>query len=84
MNVTKRNGATEPFSPSKIEKAVNWAVDGTSVESQEVIDKAILLIYDGIKTSDIQQALIKGAAKLVSATKADASLVSARLLLLDL
>ncbi|MDN8514729.1 ATP cone domain-containing protein, partial [Acinetobacter baumannii] len=53
MNVTKRNGATEPFSPSKIEKAVNWAVDGTSVESQEVIDKAILLIYDGIKTSDI-------------------------------
>ncbi|EPW3497547.1 ATP cone domain-containing protein, partial [Acinetobacter baumannii] len=25
MNVTKRNGATEPFSPSKIEKAVNWA-----------------------------------------------------------
>ncbi|WP_213075420.1 ATP cone domain-containing protein, partial [Acinetobacter baumannii] len=28
MNVTKRNGATEPFSPSKIEKAVNWAVDG--------------------------------------------------------
>lgn len=84
MNVTKRSGVIEPFAQDKIEKAVNWAVEGTSVKAQEVIDSAIMLIYDGIKTSDIQQALIKGASKLVSASKSDASFVAARLLLLDL
>lgn len=84
INVTKRSGATEPFLPSKIEKAVSWATQDTNVSAQEVIDSAIMLIYDGIKTSDIQQALIKAASKLVSATKPDAAYVAARLLLLDL
>ncbi|EXS13088.1 ATP cone domain-containing protein [Acinetobacter baumannii] len=82
--VTKRNGSTEPFSQEKIEKAVIWATKNTNVPPQLVIDNAIMLIYDGIKTSDIQEALISAASKLTSATMTDASFVAARLLLLDL
>lgn len=84
MNVTKRNGAQEPFTQEKIAKAITWATEGTNIKPQEVIDNAIMLIYDGISTSDIQQALIKGASKIVSASKTDAAFVSARLLLLDI
>ncbi|EXT90519.1 ribonucleoside-diphosphate reductase subunit alpha [Acinetobacter baumannii] len=81
--VTKRNGSTEPFSQEKIEKAVIWATKNTNVPPQLVIDNAIMLIYDGIKTSDIQEALISAASKLTSATMTDASFVAAPLLLLD-
>ncbi|MEZ6841382.1 ATP cone domain-containing protein [Acinetobacter baumannii] len=82
--VTKRNGSTEPFSQEKLRKAVIWATKNTNVPPQLVIDNAIMLIYDGIKTSDIQEALISAASKLTSATMTDASFVAARLLLLDL
>lgn len=83
-NVTKRNGTLEPFAQSKIEKAVFWATNGTKISPNDVIANANMLIYDKIKTSDIQQALIKAASKLTSATRHEASLVAARLLLLDL
>lgn len=83
-NVTKRNGTLEPFAQSKIEKAVFWATNDTKISPNDVIANANMLIYDKIKTSDIQQALIKAASKLTSATRHEASLVAARLLLLDL
>lgn len=83
-NVTKRNGSLEPFAQHKIEKAVFWATTDTNISPTDVIDSANMLIYDGINTSDIQQALIKAASKITSATQHQAAKVAARLLLLDL
>ena len=66
MNVTKRNGKLEPFNEDKIKRCAERACDGISdVESVEVVYNARIKLYDGVPTSEIDQALIRSARSLI-------------------
>jgi ribonucleoside-diphosphate reductase alpha chain len=65
--VTKRDGTKETLDLDKFHKVVFWATEGlTGVSASEVEIRSQLQFYDGIKTSDIQETLIKAAADLIS------------------
>lgn len=70
MKVTKANGKREELDISKIFRWVLWAVKSTDKVfaevslTQEIIDEAKLNFYDGIKTEDIQNALVTACEKL--------------------
>ena len=59
-NVVKRNGSVESLNLEKIHKMVEMACDGVAGVSESAIEmNANLQIFDGIKTDDIQEILIK-------------------------
>jgi ribonucleoside-diphosphate reductase alpha chain len=65
--VTKRNGTREPLDLNKFHKVVAWACEGiNSVSESEIELKSHIQFYNGIKTTDIQETLIKAAADLIS------------------
>lgn len=67
IQVTKRNGSKEPLDLNKFHKVVSWACEGLNgVSESEVEIKSHIQFYNGIKTSDIQETLIKAAADLIS------------------
>jgi ribonucleoside-diphosphate reductase alpha chain len=80
IEVVKRNGTTEPLSIEKIHKVVEWACADLNVSQSELETEAHLLLFNGIKTSDIHQALIKAAATLISVEQPQYTFVAARLL----
>ena len=67
MKVTKRNGRTEDFNEDKIKRCAERACDGISldVDSVEVVYNARIKLYDGVPTSEIDQALIRSARSLI-------------------
>ena len=66
-NVVKRNGSVESLNLEKIHKMVEMACDGVAGVSESAIEmNANLQIFDGIKTDDIQEILIKSANDLIS------------------
>lgn len=67
ITVTKRNGTKEPLNIEKIHKVLSWACEGiTGVSVSEIAIKSHIQFYNGIKTSDIQETIIKSAADLIS------------------
>lgn len=81
MNVTKRKGTTEEFNEEKIKACVERACEGlSSTQSREVVYNARINLYDGVKTSEIDTALIKSARFLIE-REPDYRFVAARLLL---
>lgn len=79
--VTKRNGTSEPLNIEKIHRQVMWATEGISgVSSSEVEIKSQLQFYQGIKTKDIQETLIKAAADLISEESPNYQYVAGRLI----
>ena len=65
--VTKRDGRREPLTIDKLHKVVMWACEGiTGVSASEVEIKSHLQFYEGIKTSNIQETVIKSAADLIT------------------
>ena len=65
--VTKRDGSKEPLNIEKLHKVVMWACEGTTgVSASEVEIKSHLQFYNGIKSSDIQETVIKSAADLIT------------------
>lgn len=67
IQVTKRNGNKELLDLNKFHKVVSWACEGLNgVSESEVEIKSHIQFYNGIKTSDIQETLIKAAADLIS------------------
>lgn len=81
MNVTKRSGTTEEFNEDKIKACVERACDGlSSTYSREVVYNARINLYDGVKTSEIDTALIKSARFLIE-REPEYRYVAARLLL---
>ena len=67
IQVTKRNGKREPLDLNKFHKVVAWACEGINTVSESEIElKSHIQFYDGIKTTDIQETLIKAAADLIS------------------
>ena len=67
MKVTKRNGKTEDFNEEKIKRCAERACDGISldVDPVEVVFNARIKLYDGVPTSEIDQALIRSARSLI-------------------
>ncbi|WP_051331784.1 ribonucleotide reductase N-terminal alpha domain-containing protein [Methylocaldum szegediense] len=84
MLVVKRDGSLEPLDVNKIHRAVEWACDGLDVSQSLIETNAHIRLFDGIKTSDIQWALIQSAAELVDVDTPDYTYAAARMLLQSL
>lgn len=79
--VTKRNGQKEYLNLEKMHRVVFWATEGiTGVSASEVEIKSHLQFYSGIKTSDIQETLIKSAADLITEETPNYQYVAGRLI----
>ena len=85
MQISKRNGQLEDYDVEKIHKVVQWATEGLNgVSLSDIEMNANLSLYDGIKTSEIQQILIKSANDLISESAPNYQYVAARLLNMQL
>ena len=81
MNVKKRNNTTEKFDIEKINKVINWAIDGyAGVSLTDIEINAKINITDGVHTKEIHSLLIESAANLISIEKPNYQYVAARLL----
>ena len=79
--IKKRSGEFEKFNIEKINKVINWAIDGiTGVSLSEVEINAKLNIAENITTQDIHQVIIDSAANLISLEKPNYQYVASRLL----
>ena len=78
--VTKRNGSKEPLNIEKLHKVVFWATEGIQgVSASEVEIRSQIQFYNGIKTQDLQETLIKAAADLISEETPNYQYVAGRL-----
>ncbi|TMM43266.1 class 1a ribonucleoside-diphosphate reductase subunit alpha [Colwellia ponticola] len=78
--VTKRNGKKENIDLEKIHRVIAWAADGLEhVSVSQVELKSHIQFYDGIKTEDIHETIIKAAADLISEETPDYQYLAARL-----
>ncbi|MCH2058463.1 MAG: ribonucleoside-diphosphate reductase subunit alpha [Thalassotalea sp.] len=83
--VTKRNGAKEAIDLEKIHKVIAWASEGLEdVSVSQVELKSHIQFYDGIKTEDIHETIIKSAADLISEEAPDYQYLAARLAIFHL
>jgi ribonucleoside-diphosphate reductase alpha chain len=65
MNVTKRNGKTEPFNEDKILACIRRSCDDDETLVQKVYWNTKLNLYDGVKTREIDESVIKSARSLI-------------------
>jgi len=80
LSVSKRDGVKEPLDLDKIHRVITWAAKGLdNVSVSEVEIKSHIQFYDGIKTEDIHETIIKAAADLISEETPDYQYLSARL-----
>lgn len=78
--VTKRDGSTERINLDKIHRVLDWAAEGLhNVSISQVELRSHIQFYDGIKTSDIHETIIKAAADLISREAPDYQYLAARL-----
>jgi ribonucleoside-diphosphate reductase alpha chain len=78
--VTKRNGNKESLDIEKMHRVVFWATEGLNgVSASEVEIKTQIQFYQNIKTSDVQETLIKAAADLISEETPNYQYVAGRL-----
>ncbi|UYU30855.1 class 1a ribonucleoside-diphosphate reductase subunit alpha [Siccibacter colletis] len=83
--VTKRDGATERINLDKIHRVLDWAAEGLeNVSISQVELRSHIQFYDGIKTSDIHETIIKAAADLISRDAPDYQYLAARLAIFHL
>jgi ribonucleoside-diphosphate reductase alpha chain len=85
LYVTKRTGKREIIELDKIHKVITWAAQGlNNVSVSQVEIKAHIQFYDGIKTADIHETLIRSAADLISTDSPDYQYLAARLAIFHL
>jgi len=85
IQVTKRDGRLEPIDLDKIHKVIAWAADGLdNVSVSQVELKSHIQFYEGIKTRDIHETIIKSAADLISETTPAYQYLAARLAIFHL
>ncbi|MEP2616806.1 MAG: class 1a ribonucleoside-diphosphate reductase subunit alpha, partial [Marinomonas sp.] len=85
LTVTKRNGKTESINLEKIHKVIMWAAEGLdNVSVSQVELKAQIQFFEGIRTTDIHETLIKSAADLISENTPDYQYLAARLAIFHL
>ncbi|WP_116473424.1 class 1a ribonucleoside-diphosphate reductase subunit alpha [Zobellella maritima] len=78
--VTKRSGAQEPIDLDKIHRVITWAAEGLdNVSVSQVELRSHIQFYDGIRTEDIHETIIKAAADLISEQTPDYQYLAARL-----
>lgn len=85
IKVTKRDGRLELIDLDKIHKVIEWAahnLDNVSVSQVEL--KSHIQFYEGIKTRDIHETIIKSAADLISEDTPDYQYLAARLAIFHL
>ncbi|MGO1767133.1 MAG: class 1a ribonucleoside-diphosphate reductase subunit alpha, partial [Advenella sp.] len=83
--VTKRDGRKEPIDLDKIHRVITWAAEGLDhVSVSQVELKSHIQFYDGIKTEDIHETIIKAAADLISQATPDYQYLAARLAIFHL
>ena len=77
--VTKRDGRKERINLDKIHRVLDWAAEGLqNVSVSRVELRSHIQFYDGIKTSDIHETIIKAAADLISRDAPDYQYMAAR------
>ena len=85
IHVIKRNGEKTPLNLDKVHAMVEHACRGLAGVSESQVEmNANLQFFDGIKTSDIQEILIRSANDLISLDAPNYQFVAARLLLFGL
>ena len=85
IQVTKRDGRLELIELDKIHKVIEWAAHGLdNVSVSQVELKSHIQFYDGIKTRDIHETIIKSAADLISEDTPDYQYLAARLAIFHL
>jgi ribonucleoside-diphosphate reductase alpha chain len=85
IHVVKRDGQSEPLNLDKIHVMVEHACNGLAGVSESQVEmNAGLQFFDGIKTSDIQEILVRSANDLISLEAPNYQFVAARLLLFSL
>ncbi|MGM8870562.1 class 1a ribonucleoside-diphosphate reductase subunit alpha [Psychrobacter sp. 2Y5] len=85
IQVTKRDGRLEPIDLDKIHKVIEWAAhDLNNVSVSQVELKSHIQFYEGIKTRDIHETIIKSAADLISEETPDYQYLAARLAIFHL
>ena len=85
IQVTKRNGTKEPIDLEKLHKVVFYATEGIKgVSASEVEIKSSLQLFNGIKSSEIQETLIKSAADLITEETPNYQWVAGRLIVYHL
>ena len=81
IQITKRDGTKEDLDVEKMHKVVFWATEGiTGVSASEVELRSQIQFYGNIKTTDIQETLIKSAADLISEDNPNYQYVAGRLI----
>ena len=85
LSVCKRNGRKEPLDLEKIHRVITWAAEGLdNVSVSQVELKSHIQFYDGIRTGDIHETIIKAAADLISKESPDYQYLAARLAIFHL
>lgn len=85
IQVTKRDGRLELIDLDKIHKVITWAAKGLdNVSVSQVELKSHIQFYEGIKTRDIHETIIKAAADLISEQTPDYQYLAARLAIFHL
>jgi len=81
IQVTKRSGSLEPLDIEKLHKVAFYACEGiTGVSPSEVEIKSKLEFFNGIKSKEIQETLIKAAADLITEETPNYQYVGGRLI----
>lgn len=85
LKVTKRNGSLEDINLDKIHQVVTWAAEGLdNVSVSQVEMRSHIQFYNGIRTDDIHETIIKAAADLISTETPDYQYLAARLAIFHL
>ncbi|MBD9581784.1 MULTISPECIES: class 1a ribonucleoside-diphosphate reductase subunit alpha [Delftia] len=85
ITVTKRDGRIENIDLEKIQRVVGWAAEGLSnVSALQVELQTKIQLYNGIRTAEIHETIIKSAADLISEEAPDYQFLAARLAIFHL
>ena len=85
MKVTKRDGRLEDINLDKIHRVITWAAEELNhVSVSQVELKSHIQFYNGIRTEDIHETIIKAAADLISEETPDYQYLAARLAIFHL
>ena len=85
MKVTKRDGRLEDINLDKIHRVITWAAEELNhVSVSQVELKSHIQFYNGIRTEDIHETIIKAAADLISEDTPDYQYLAARLAIFHL
>ncbi|MEM7148743.1 MAG: class 1a ribonucleoside-diphosphate reductase subunit alpha [Pseudomonadota bacterium] len=80
LSLSKRDGRKEPLDLDKIHRVIEWAAEGlNNVSVSQVELKSHIQFYDGIRTKDIHETIIKAAADQISKESPDYQYLAARL-----